>query len=89
VFRTVRAIFRFAALTSQVLYRHEPIQGEKELAVNIAVSLANEGKGALIDGDMRRPSIHGYFNIANNVGLKATWWRPGVEQILVQPLSRG
>jgi succinoglycan biosynthesis transport protein ExoP len=95
VFRTIRSNIRFASLDKPLkcyaVTSSVEGEGKSFFAVNIAMSLANEGKNVLlIDGDMRRPSIHSYFNITNNVGL--TSYLVGdreLEQILAKPPVEG
>lgn len=73
-FRTIRNSIRFAnpdkTLKSIVVTSSVQAEGKSFLATNLAISVANDGKKVLlIDGDMRRPSIHDYFKLQNTAGL--------------------
>ncbi|HLG31349.1 MAG TPA: polysaccharide biosynthesis tyrosine autokinase, partial [Candidatus Brocadiales bacterium] len=73
-FRTLRNSIRYATLDkmpkSIVITSSIDKEGKSFLASNLAISIANEGKRVLIvDGDMRRPSVHKYFNLTNDTGL--------------------
>jgi polysaccharide biosynthesis transport protein len=47
-----------------------PSEGKSTTAINLAVSLAQTGARVLvIDGDMRRPTVHSSFGIENRSGL--------------------
>ncbi|MCL4841079.1 MAG: polysaccharide biosynthesis tyrosine autokinase [Bryobacteraceae bacterium] len=47
-----------------------PSEGKTTVATNLAVAMAETGqKVLLIDGDTRRPRIHGIFEIENTAGL--------------------
>ncbi|MDD6284666.1 MAG: CpsD/CapB family tyrosine-protein kinase [Firmicutes bacterium] len=47
-----------------------PMDGKSTTCINLAISTAKtNAKVLVIDADMRRPSIHKYLNIENNIGL--------------------
>jgi capsular exopolysaccharide synthesis family protein len=47
-----------------------PSEGKSTVAAHLAIAHAEQGhKTLLIDGDMRRPSLHKLFGVANQVGL--------------------
>lgn len=49
-----------------------PGQGGTSTIANLAITLAQGGKRViLVDGDMRRPSLHKVFSVSNDVGLSS------------------
>lgn len=73
-FRTLRTNINFSSpdkdLRSIVITSASPSEGKSTTAANLAVAFAQEGKKVLlIDGDMRRPTIHYTFKLRNTSGL--------------------
>jgi succinoglycan biosynthesis transport protein ExoP len=72
--RTIRNSIKYTALDktlkSLAITSSMEQEGKSFFASNFAISAAMEGKKVLlIDGDMRRPAIHEYFNLSNDFGL--------------------
>ena len=61
-----------------------PREGKSMTAANLAVVLAKQGRSViLVDGDLRKPSLHERFAVSNEVGLvSALSGAAGVDQIL-------
>lgn len=56
---------RVIVITSSI-----PSEGKSTTAINIALALAESGNNvALVDGDMRRPTVHKYLNLVGTVGF--------------------
>jgi capsular exopolysaccharide synthesis family protein len=73
-FRILRSNLQFAtahsSLRSVVVTSAGPAEGKTLTASNLALALARSGKQVLlVDGDLRRPSIHTTFGIPNAGGL--------------------
>ena len=57
-------------LRSIVLTSATPAEGKTTLASHLAIANADRGKKTLlVDGDLRRPSIHSKFGLSSRVGL--------------------
>ena len=57
-------------LRSILMTSASPSEGKTTVAVHLAMAHAEQGlKTLLIDGDLRRPSVHKVFDIPNTVGL--------------------
>ena len=57
-------------LHSIVLTSAKPAEGKTTLAAHLAIAHADRGKKTLlVDGDLRRPSLHAKFGLTPNLGL--------------------
>jgi len=74
-YRTARAALNFASegrLSSFLITSALPSEGKSTTSANLAVALSMAGqKTLLIDADLRRPTLHKYFDLANGVGLRS------------------
>lgn len=73
-FRTLRTNLGFASvdkpLKSLLIASVHPSDGKTTIATNLAITLAQGGKKALlIDADLRRPRVHHHLELNNRVGL--------------------
>jgi polysaccharide biosynthesis transport protein len=73
-FRTLRTNLEFASLDTPLrtllITSAVPGEGKSTISANVAIAFAQAGrKVILVDGDMRRPSIHRLFEIPNSYGL--------------------
>ena len=73
-FRALRTNLEFAGvdkpLRTLLVTSPNPSDGKTTIAVNLAAIMAQGGARVfLIDADLRRPSVHRFLDIANNIGL--------------------
>ncbi len=73
-FRALRTNLEFASvdkpLRTILVTSSGPSEGKTTVAINLAMVIAQGGKKvALLDADLRRPSLHQKLNLANRVGL--------------------
>lgn len=73
-FRTVRTNINFKAIAHDIntlAFTSAAIsEGKSTVAANVAITYAQSGKKTLlIDGDLRRPTVHSTFSLSNRRGL--------------------
>ncbi len=73
-FRKLRTNLQFLAVDNPprliVVTSSAPSEGKSTTAINIALALAEAGHNvALVDGDMRRPSLNKYLDLVGSVGF--------------------
>jgi capsular exopolysaccharide synthesis family protein len=67
----------------------DPSEGKSLTAVNLALTLSESYKSRvmLVDGDLRRPSLHEITNVPNSSGLGETLTSPGMQKLPLFRLS--
>jgi len=73
-FRSLRASLRLATpprpLSTLVITSAGPREGKTFVACNLAIALAQSGQRVLlVDADLRRPTVHAWFGVANQHGF--------------------
>jgi capsular exopolysaccharide synthesis family protein len=73
-YRVLRSNIRFAWVgnpeSALLVTSAEPAEGKTTTAANLAVVMAQAGKRViLVDSDLRRPSLHKFFEVQNGGGL--------------------
>lgn len=73
-FRTLRTNIQFSSVDvpvrSLLVTSAGPVEGKSTVSSNLAVVMAQAGlRVVLVDGDLRRPSVHKIFGIANRLGV--------------------
>jgi receptor protein-tyrosine kinase len=75
-FRKLRTNLQFLTVDNPprviTVVSSEPSEGKSTTAINIALALAETDKNVvLIDGDLRRPSLHKYMDLIGSVGFSS------------------
>ncbi|MBO9556766.1 polysaccharide biosynthesis tyrosine autokinase [Cellulomonas sp.] len=93
-FRRLRTNIQFLNLASRpssiVVTSSLPGEGKSTTTINLAIALADAGsKVALVDADLRRPSIAKYLGIEGGVGLTTVLIGQATVEDVVQPWGNG
>lgn len=75
-YRTLRTNIQYSAIDSSIqvimVASTQMGEGKTTTITNLAIAYAQEGKRVLlIDADMRKPSLHHVFSLANRIGLSS------------------
>jgi len=89
-YRAISTSVQFATMgrPGQVLLVTSPNAGDGKTttAANLAVTMASAGKRVvLVDGDLRKPSLHQIFNLENRVGLTSALLSGNGARSCIQP----
>lgn len=89
-YRTLRTNIKFSSPDSDyrsiVITSASPGEGKSTTSANLAVVFAQEGRRVLIvDGDMRKPTMHHTFNVSNTRGLSSVLTRQSLLKTAIKP----
>ncbi|MBO7747818.1 CpsD/CapB family tyrosine-protein kinase [Paenibacillus sp. MWE-103] len=91
-YRSLRTNIQFSAIDKgiKVLMATSALAGEGKTTTitNLAIAYAQEGKKVLlIDGDLRRPSLHAVFQLTNRVGLTSALFNQNILAEVIRDTS--
>lgn len=91
-YRTLRTALQFLAIdrTLRVIEftSPHPSEGKTTTAINLAVAAARGGQRVvLVDCDLRKPQVHNYFGLPNDLGFTSVLLRKSSLQDAVQPVD--
>jgi len=98
---TIFALDPNAEMRSLMVTSAQPAEGKSTTIANLALAIAQAGRRVIVvDGDLRKPSMHKIFRVSNNVGLSNVLTReigldeaiqysmiPGVQILAAGPAS--
>ncbi|UNC93975.1 CpsD/CapB family tyrosine-protein kinase [Candidatus Contubernalis alkalaceticus] len=73
-FRTLKTNIQFSSIDKDIqtllITSAQPSEGKSLTTCNLGLTLARSGVSVLlVDGDLRKPTMHKYFNLSNLMGL--------------------
>lgn len=73
-FRTLKTNIQFSSIDNEIkalmITSPQPEEGKSSTCCNLALTMAKSGIDVLLlDGDLRKPTLHKYFNLSNLLGL--------------------
>lgn len=74
-YRVLRTNLRFSMIDTQAVLvsSASPEEGKSTTVANLAVAIAQTGQRVIVvDSDLRRPSLHRFFELSNAAGLTST-----------------
>jgi capsular exopolysaccharide synthesis family protein len=91
-YRTIRTNIQFSSIDDEIrsimVTSSGPGEGKSTTAANLAVVFAQQGKRVLlVDGDLRKPTVHYTFGLPNSFGLTNVLTRQVPLEEAVKPSS--
>ncbi|MFS0555440.1 CpsD/CapB family tyrosine-protein kinase [Brevibacillus sp. 179-C9.3 HS] len=89
-YRTLRTNIRFSTpdLRTMIITSAQPGEGKTTTISNLAIAFAQAGVNVLlIDGDMRKPTLHHVFRLQNELGLSSLLNGQAELNEVIQPIN--